>query len=141
MDLDIIREATLARLADDPTFQTLTGANATRGQLYQSHMEASEISTAQKAYVTYRFMPHGESRSGVAGPIYSFVVWSRPEFYEAVSDIRTRIEQLFDRKKWTIGSRQVWSRVTMEQDLDQAEYGFIGRNIMVRVGTQDIAPA
>jgi hypothetical protein len=29
----------------------------------------------------------------------------------------------------------------MEQDLDQAEYGFIGRNIMVRVGTQDIAPA
>jgi hypothetical protein len=137
--LDTIREATLTRLQSDATFRTLTGATNADPRLYYRFFGDAVISDTQPVYVTYMLMPHNETAMGVAQPVFSFFLWSRPSGYTALKGVADRIQALFDRQVWTVGSVRVQSRLIRQGDVDEVPGGqFTGRSMHVRVAFMDV---
>lgn len=146
MTLDTLREAFVARLADDTTFKALTGADANDGRLYAKDQADAVISETQPAYVTYLLLPHGETNTGLAQPTFSLIIWSkRGEVsggvnvgYPAVKAVAAQVKTLFDKVTWTASSARLRSRLVRESDTEDVEYGFVGRMMQVRVGALDL---
>lgn len=139
LETDDLREAFLARLSEDTGFQEATGADNGDERLYQRYNGDAVITNDQPAYVTYMLLPHGETRDGLNIPVFSLIIWSQDQFYDAVKAVKVRLRALFDKKRWNIGSGddavEVYSRIVREMDTDEPSQGIMGRIVQVRVAS------
>lgn len=141
LNFEAVRIDFLNRMAQDPTFQTITGANGTDERLYERYNADAVLSVTQPCYVTYMLLPHGETRQGVQQPVFSLIIWGKTEASQAIADLRTRIFELYDQQIWTAGGARVQSRFIRESDTDEPQVNIIGRMIQIRVGYTHKAPA
>jgi hypothetical protein len=138
MSPDDLRESALSRISGDTTFKTLTGATSSDPRLYYRYSDTVGLSTGQKTYAVYALINRRESRDGILDPVLQFVIWSREEFYETLSDTRDRIAALLDRQTWTVGSQRVQGRIVFEADTDLPNDGLVGKMMQIRIAALDL---
>src|SRR5688572_13597918 len=97
LSTDDLRDAALARLGDDSTFKSLTGADALDPRLYYRFKSEAEVTDLKPAYVVYLVLPHGETVDGVTKPVLSLTVWTVDEHFDTMVAVRDRIFELFDK--------------------------------------------
>ena len=145
--VDTIAERLIALLRADATVRTATGATDADSRIYAYYEAEAYNKTVEEylagatdgpvapAYVTMALLSMPRAGIGAVNhPVFSFAIWAR-NWADAIT-IRDRVEALFHKKQIAMSAtvRDIYTKVTNENDSAQVQPDFRGRTLHVRAG-------